>query len=119
MPFRAYALPVWWAACFALTHLSFGPSLGPQLPLIDKFVHFTLYLGLAVLWRVRRAARVRPQGGAAAATFFAILLVYAAFDEISQAYVGRDTEALDFAADALGAAAGLAFPLRRAARGTR
>lgn len=114
---RRIGLPLWWLICFGLTHYNFGPSFGPQIPYLDKFVHATMYALLAAFYRVSRPQGIPP---ALAARFFVILIAYAAADEITQDWVGRDTEALDFAADACGAAFGLLFrresPGRPAAR---
>jgi VanZ family protein len=101
------ALPVWWLVCFTLTHANFGPHVGPDLPLIDKCVHFSMYFGLAVCFRWLRQAQGKGFDGRAYARIYAVLLLYGAADEITQAWVGRDTEAFDFAADALGAMVGL------------
>ncbi len=103
------ALPIWWLICFAMTHADLGPHAGPNFPLIDKVVHFSMYALLALAFRGFRSAQGRRVDGAAYARIYAALLVYACADEITQRWVGRDTEAFDFAADAVGAAVGLLF----------
>lgn len=75
------------------------------LPL-DKAAHLALYLGLSLL--VIGACGFR-RGGCwqGVAGCFLGILVFAAVDEVTQAWVGRMPEVLDWMADGVGAAAGV------------
>ncbi len=99
---------LWWLACFAATHYKSHDEPKAELPLADKAVHFFLFLVLS--WSFARLKRDRS--GRELTVAFAVFLCYAAADEITQYWVGRGTEALDFAADALGVALGLWFGSR-------
>jgi VanZ family protein len=96
----------YWLLIFVLTHVPAGHF--PQKALgVDKLAHFTAYLGLTFLV----ALCVRLRYGISVQTvcwILALVLAYGALDEITQAMVpGRSTDASDWLADALGAAAGL------------
>src|SRR5262245_30420872 len=104
---------------FYVTHLP--PSNLPQLGRFDKLLHFAgfVYLGMMALWQVL-PARMMPSRKQVLAVLL-IILAYAALDELTQPLVHRDCELLDWAADALGAAVGIAllyslhrFELRKA-----
>ena len=100
------ALAAYWIALFAATHL---PRLQPPLPLShgDKWLHASAYAGLALLlaltWSLRRTLTWR-----AWLAVIAILVVYAALDEITQALVRRHADAADWLADVVGIVGGLA-----------
>lgn len=80
----------------------------PQIPHIDKVVHFCLYAGLAFLcaWSLGvtdRGARLQP-----AFIAFAITTTYGASDEIHQYFVpARSCDVMDLTADAAGAVVGV------------
>jgi VanZ family protein len=103
---RRVVLAGYWTLMYFLTHWPgvdrFRIRPDWPFPDFDRFVHFTLYAGWAVLWwwvlaagrrRVTRAAMVWLAAGAA---------VYAMFDEMTQAIVGRHPDPIDFAFDMLG-----------------
>lgn len=96
------------AALLASTWLLLAPgqpAAGDALPYGDKLGHAALFGVLAVLARL--GYRSHPPWGA-----FAALVLYGAAIEWAQRGVpGRSADALDLAADALGAA--VAFALRR------
>lgn len=94
------ALPVYWIALFIATHYP-TVRIPDQVPGTDKLVHFTAFGILAFLrWRFERARR--PISARFVWTAGLVLLVYAAFDEYLQQFVGRFTDPLDFVANATG-----------------
>lgn len=94
-------LLLYWLACFAATHLPLHQG-GPMLPHLDKVVHFGMYgiLGflMALHWPMRKV--------------LTIVTVYAVFDELTQPFVGRDCDIIDFLCDILGAGAGMYLSTR-------
>ncbi len=109
-----------WFAALAYMSLIFWLSSipGEELPLpefvlVDKLAHFVTFSGLGALIAFRagltalllgRPVTAWTKGGWLAP---AIGLLYAAFDEFHQAFVpNRDSDVLDFVADALGIALG-------------
>jgi VanZ family protein len=103
---------LWILVIFGLSSI---PDLGPPqvgLPLLDKLCHAGEYGVLGWLW-----SRARGASGFAAFVSGALVgLGVGILDESYQSRVpGRDTDALDVAADTIGAAAGaLAWRWRRA-----
>lgn len=103
------ALAAFWLALFIATHLPKEAAVPLPAQWGDKLLHFSAYMLLALL-----LATVWELAGGVLTirhlvfAWLAILL-YGAFDEISQSFVGRDCELLDWTADALGAALGLAI----------
>ncbi len=98
---------VYWAAMFGLTHLPeidrFLPSAGWRVPHLDKVVHLGLYAGWACLWWWVLAGTERRRVGASAMGWIlAGGVVWAAFDELTQAIVGRQPSVWDFLCDVLG-----------------
>ena len=101
---RAWGPAVLWAAVI------FAASSRPTLPVdlelgLDKVAHFGAYavLGLAL----GRACRL---GGWPWAAALALGLAYGALDELHQSFVpGREADAADWLADALGTGAGLSL----------
>ncbi len=109
---RAWLPPLLWAAL--IFALSSRPSLG-QSPFggADKLAHLGLYGVFGVL-----LGRAGGLTGASSLALLACGLVYAASDELHQAWVpGRTPDAVDWMADAAGLAAGVYLPqaLRRGA----
>lgn len=90
----------YWVALFTLTHLPRVPrtirgSLG------DKAGHFLAYAVLAgLLYLAMWASKSRR--GRPGAFVIAVTLAYAAMDELTQPFVGRSCEFLDWLADAAG-----------------
>jgi VanZ family protein len=101
-------LAIYWLALFVSTHL---PQATPLVPgnQIDKLVHMAAYAVLAGLfaatWQHSSGQLIAPHLRAA---WIAIAL-YAAVDEWTQTFVGRDASAIDWLADVAGAAMGLAL----------
>ena len=103
-----------WGPVLFLLGLLFYLSSLQDVPLpghgLDKIAHFTAYGILAVLWLRALdggslALRSRPTLAA-----WALTVAYGASDELHQRFVGgRDASIQDFAADTLGALAGIAI----------
>ncbi len=110
-----------WLLAFAATHVP--AERLPALHASDKTLHAAAYFALAAcFWMVLALQRVAP--ARRAGLVVAGLLVYGAFDELTQPLVNRHASALDWVADAVGvilaviAAETIAFFVRRrAARG--
>lgn len=110
---------LWWrrATTLALSGyllLMFSATHAPKIPkaiepkFSDKWQHSLAYFGLGVLaglwWGTRRSL-----WGRGALFVWGAILVYGAFDEITQPIVGRDADILDWRSDAIGSAVGLAL----------
>lgn len=105
---------LWAAAILVLTSV---PSPGVRTPSgADKLVHLAVYGVLGVL-----LGRARAPGPASAAGVGALGVAFAAVDELHQRWIpGRTADPADWAADALGVAAGLLLHSRLSApRGER
>lgn len=74
----------------------------------DKAVHLGLYLALALLWAGARQLGGRLSGRGAAFVFMA-LSGYAAIGEAAQSFGGRIPEFMDWVANVVGAALGVAL----------
>jgi VanZ family protein len=101
-------LVVYWLALLTATHV---PSDFPGVPTNqwDKVVHFAAYAVLAILFATtwQLAAGLLTMRHLRAA--WLLLCVAGALDEGTQFLVGRDSNILDWLADAAGVAAGLAM----------
>ncbi len=109
------AAGAWAGAIFVVSSLPELPDVGPELPFLDKLLHFGEYAVFGLLLR-RAFLREGGHAGAHAGTWaLAAAVVYGALDEAHQAFVpGRVAELGDLAADACGAAAAqLAMLLRK------
>ena len=84
----------------------------PQILLWDKAQHFTAYFGLALLATLGWGRRLRAR------LILGAVLLLGGVLEMLQAYVGRDAQWADMAANTLGAVVGLGlgFLLLQAAR---
>jgi VanZ family protein len=106
--FRRSALAVYWTLMFLGTHIPridrFGPESLRLIPHFDKFVHAGMFFGWILCCCSLIVVAGRKVSGLALACLFAGGAVYAALDEITQAYVGRDPELTDFLADLTGMA---------------
>ena len=100
------ALWVWWLSMFLGTHI---PPRIPHLAggVLDKFVHMGAFAGLSFLF----ALNWQLFGGHLTLRHYLatvlVLASYAAFDEISQTIVHRDSSLVDWAADVAGAVIGV------------
>ena len=104
--FWTAALVGYWLTLFAATHV---PRSFPILPSdrTDKLVHVAAFAVLAwLLANAWQRSTGRLTGGHLRAAWLLIVL-YAAADEWTQAWVGRECSLGDWLADAVGAAVGL------------
>ncbi len=98
---------------FGLTHVPeidrFLPSSGWRVPHFDKMVHFVMYAGWSSLWWLvlTEGGRSRPRASAVG-WIVAGGVAWAAFDELTQAIVGRHPSLWDFLCDVLGVGLALA-----------
>ena len=101
-----FTLPLVWIVFFVLTHwpVEEMPDT-PFIPHIDKVVHFSLYavLGFLLSQRVISDGNFKKRLG----IVLVVLAAYGAFDEISQPYMGRTMELIDWIADVCGAMMGI------------
>jgi len=100
-------LAVYWITIFTLAHRPI-PQWVYEAQVSDKSIHFIVYLILVfLLWfSVRPGAKVNWRK-AAVWWIVLVMAVYAAADEITQGYVGRQCDFTDFLADMAGTFAGL------------
>ncbi len=94
----------YWLLMFIGTHVPRIEKIGSQFlfPHADKLAHFCMFVVWIVLsWWLLRVIRSRP-GFKALAGLFVCGACYAAFDELTQSLVGRETSLADFAADLAG-----------------
>ena len=94
------ALPAYWVFLFCETHL---PRLELGLPLraSDKITNGVAFGLLAYLY-VKFAESFQRRPARFAWSAAGVLLAYAAIDEYSQRFVGRQSDLLDWLSDALG-----------------
>ncbi len=93
-------------SAFVVTHLP--PPDQPIKPLEhDKLLHMFGFFGLGtmVVWRLGSIRAMLPLPVAMA--WYALLLMYGAFDELTQPITGRSCELYDFLADGFGGAIGM------------
>jgi VanZ family protein len=102
------ALVVYWLILATATHV---PSDFPGVPSDgwDKLVHFGAFAVLAVLLAAAWQATAGPRTMRHSLSAWIVMIGYAALDEWTQSFVGRDASLFDWLADACGAAAGLAI----------
>jgi len=96
------ALAIYWPVIFWLTHIPV-PQIARQSGLSDKTMHVIAYFALTFLvwfavgpYEKVRWNRKKPW------IVLAVVIIYAAVDEILQGRVGRSADLLDFAADLFG-----------------
>ncbi len=100
-------LAIYWISLFTATHV---PSDFPGVPGDgwDKLMHFGAFAVLGALAAiVLRTASVSPTKKWILCAWLTIV-VYAALDEWTQSFVGRDASVFDWLADAAGGTCGLA-----------
>lgn len=108
------ALAVYWLTLFAATHLPTPQLVAGAMELnADKLIHATAYFVLATL--ILRTARAHGWRRVGLLTLN-VAVGYAALDELTQPYVGRICDALDFAADAAGVLMAVGFDRWRRSR---
>ncbi len=102
-----FLLLFYWAGIFILAHIPI-PKLVYKAQVSDKAIHFLAYLILAFLfWFAMNPGRKVNWRKASVWFVFLITAGYAVIDELLQGYVGRSCDAMDFAADLIGAFTGL------------
>lgn len=94
----------YWIFCFLLTHLPLNPAAVP-IQGLDKLVHFTLYLGLALL--LLKAKGLSSPTGDVIRKSLLLIVGYSVLDELTQPLVNRTFEVWDLIADWLGAITGV------------
>jgi len=102
-----FLLLLYWAAIFILAHIPI-PKLVYKAQVSDKTIHFLAYLILVFLFWF--AINPRKKVNWRKASVWRVLLItagYGIIDEFLQGYVGRSCDAMDFAADLVGAFTGL------------
>ncbi len=99
-------LVCYWVALVAGTHWPRAHEV-LHISTSDKALHFSAYLGLALLVGINWTLRA-PFGWWPRAVALAAILAFGVVDELTQIPVGRDASVYDWIADALGATAGLA-----------
>jgi len=108
----AIVTAIYWLVIFAGTHWPSDPAplTGKTLwDRLDKSQHLIAFGGLAVLLCAAGALR-GVTSGRLAWSVPAIVAVYGVFDELTQAFVrNRQTDAVDWLFDMLGASAGVAL----------
>ena len=102
-----------WLAMAYLAALVVGTHLPPtavRVPptLSDKLLHFGAYAGLAFLLAMAWETSTGRLNGRHLRLLWAAIAMFAMLDEVTQLLVRRDAELLDWTADAIGAAVGLA-----------
>jgi VanZ family protein len=105
--FIVAAVALYWVLIFAGTHYPKPPEL--LLHTSDKVLHFSAYLGLAMLlvaWWQMVPPMTRKGPRRIIFTVILILAAYGAFDEVTQIPAGRDCDALDWLADVSGGTLG-------------
>jgi len=103
----------YWLAIFIATHLPHVPAPFAS-PGADKWEHLGAYGTLAFLLAAWQSLR-QPSNWKGLLRIAVIIAVYGVFDELTQIPVGRHADVMDWFADILGGALGLAvFAIARA-----
>jgi VanZ family protein len=106
---RRWLPPALWAALIlVLTSVPAPSDVTGGIPHLDKVVHFCLYGAQG--WLVARALRTRRVLSLTVALLG--VSVFGAFDEWHQQFFVRDTDVIDWIADTIGAAVGIASAAR-------
>jgi VanZ family protein len=109
---------VWAAIILVLTSIPVPATPFDGIGGADKVVHLALYAVLGAL--TARAGWLTAHGWRSALFALGAVLVFAALDEWHQTFVpGRSADALDWAADAIGAVAGTAIAVGALLRSER
>jgi VanZ family protein len=111
---RAAVAAAYWILIAAVTHWPLDEVLLEDFPSAsDKVVHFSAFAVLAVLFSaaVEAYARLRPAAVPSwrrTLTVLAVIIAYAAIDELLQPLTNRYCDFYDWVADTAGATVGLA-----------
>jgi VanZ family protein len=100
-------LSFYWIILFILCHIPI-PKVVYQAQVSDKTLHFVAYilLGFLLWFSLNPDTKVNWRKPSAWLVFFVIIL-YGIFDEVTQGYVGRSCDIMDFLYDVIGVVAGL------------
>ena len=100
------ALACYWLALFVATHI---PMEMPELHggKADKLAHVAAFAGLAAIFAITWQLSAGRLTARHLAWAWVALVLYAAFEELTQPLVGRYASVWDWSADAVGAALGL------------
>jgi len=101
------ALAAYWVLLLVATHLPKVPR-PIELDVSDKWQHYVAYGVLGFLLAAWLAAR-RATTWLGLASVLAVAVTYGGFDEMTQPFFGREADLLDWRADCLGAASGVAL----------
>ena len=99
-----FALSVYWLTMFLGTHMPAGQV--EAISQFDKFIHTAAFAVLAFFIAHYRSL-LGPMTRGAYLSIFVAVLAYAAFDEMTQQFAGREGDLLDWFADLGGALLGL------------
>lgn len=102
--FRRAALILYWTAMFTATHLPRIPAIVPSISNIDLLAHLLLYGGWAALCWWGLADERGQVSWSWIVRLMLFAAIYAAFDELTQALVGRTPSIADYLADLCGVA---------------
>lgn len=92
----------WWVALAVAMHVPRSALAGRALPVSDKVIHFGLFFVLVALGAIALRARATSAGAGSLIGWCAMYLIYAAIDEWTQGFVGRDVQFGDYVANAAG-----------------
>ena len=103
-----------WAVLYSAGIVYLSSKTNPPVPdaifrINDKVLHFIQYAIFGILWRGALAQRFRLSNDFRKSHKMALLLgmLFAALDELHQSFVpGRDSDVMDFIADAIGIVTG-------------
>lgn len=95
----------YWTALFIVMHIPPPEGLLPGGH-SDKFVHFVLYMGLALLGCYSHRLRYHRSSTAALVGWAFLYIMYGALDEWLQGWVDRIPDVWDWVADATGVVVG-------------
>jgi VanZ family protein len=94
-------LVAYWLTLFVLTHLP--PERALSTGIGDKVMHMLAYALLAALVQAYLRMRHRKPSSSGM-TALSVCMIYGIIDEVTQRFVGREAELMDWMADTSGAA---------------
>jgi len=103
---RRWALILYWITMFAATHWpeidQYKPKTGWPIPYFEVVMHLAVYAGWVWMWWLFLSAEGRRVSRAAVGWILVGGVLWAGFDELSQAIVDRTPALDDFACDLIG-----------------
>lgn len=104
--FRRWALILYWIAMFVATHWPdinrYMPDTGWPFPHFDAVMHAIVYAGWVGMWWWFLSAGDRRMGRAAIGWILVGGVLWAVFDELTQALVARSPTLVDLVCDLIG-----------------